>query len=269
MCKNKLPRPWSALVRILTRSATTAMEEIAALLPATQLCKKMSRLSLSVTDWAQVCLVYVQTLNPQVDSFSMSAVAVALSISRPAALTFLLDEVHTWRPITLHQDEVLGLRIVAANSGTAAMPIFKELENRGFCFKDMIVPFPHSQITDAERLLASARKSGDAAFLRYLVKNLGLVATTGHLEHIAETSAFVGDLPPGRADLEKYECSSCDAVGTTKFCTGCKVSRYCSTECQRMHWKEGGHNQECRKIQRHEKKATEERVSGAAGSSRV
>jgi len=44
-------------------------------------------------------------------------------------------------------------------------------------------------------------------------------------------------------------CSSCNkpqpSGHTFRKCTGCRTVQYCNKECQRAHWRTGGHKQEC------------------------
>lgn len=194
-----------------------------------------------------------------------SAVYVAIGMGKPAALTFLLDVVdNTGGAVQLSRKEVMSLLFLTGGGGSSAKRIFKVLESRGVNFKVMVELDEHSRIAVADLLLAFAWKSGDASLVRYLVKDLGVVATTGQLEFIIDCTDFFKELRPCRDDFKKYECVACDAVGITQLCTGCKVVRYCSTACQR-HWKAGGHIEECRRIQRHEKMVTEEDISRASG----
>ena len=48
------------------------------------------------------------------------------------------------------------------------------------------------------------------------------------------------------------DCANCGAPEGTvpgspihKPCSRCKITYYCSVRCQKQHWKEGGHNQNC------------------------
>ena len=46
------------------------------------------------------------------------------------------------------------------------------------------------------------------------------------------------------------DCANCGAPETPdgkphRMCTRCKMTFYCSTECQKTHWKTGGHKQHC------------------------
>ena len=52
---------------------------------------------------------------------------------------------------------------------------------------------------------------------------------------------------------EKYICKQCDAVSSEEefsACGQCKQVRYCSTECQRIDWTEGGHKALCNGLKR-------------------
>lgn len=44
-------------------------------------------------------------------------------------------------------------------------------------------------------------------------------------------------------------CSNCNKstseAGSRKYCGRCRKAAYCSEECQKQHWKSGGHKQEC------------------------
>ena len=49
-------------------------------------------------------------------------------------------------------------------------------------------------------------------------------------------------------------CSSCNTPqpSTRKFhqCMGCHTVQYCNKECQRAHWRTGGHKQECKRLRK-------------------
>lgn len=232
----------------------------------------ISALSLCVRLGADLSCVLDTRESPQMLT---SGVGCAILLAQPVSLSFLLDEVYTARPVHLSQMEVMYLTFLA-RLGSPAMVIFKVLESRGFSFKSLegmkspVGEGSSSVVSAADVLLAGAQKKGDAHFLRYLVKDLGLVSTAGQME---DTKDFVErqysdvDVHPHRADLTKYECATCEAIGATKICAGCKASRYCSGECQSRHWKTGGHKKECKEIQRLAKEMAENGVSGASGSS--
>ena len=48
----------------------------------------------------------------------------------------------------------------------------------------------------------------------------------------------------------KSLCAGCGAgfQGNLLSCAKCKIMKYCNTNCQKKHWKEGGHKKECKKI---------------------
>jgi hypothetical protein len=44
-------------------------------------------------------------------------------------------------------------------------------------------------------------------------------------------------------------CSACYADQSTfQFCSKCKVAAYCDSDCQKNHWKTGGHKQSCKEL---------------------
>jgi hypothetical protein len=43
-----------------------------------------------------------------------------------------------------------------------------------------------------------------------------------------------------------YMCGACSAAGASKVCTGCRMVRYCSKECQLTHWKQ--HKAQCKEV---------------------
>lgn len=69
----------------------------------------------------------------------------------------------------------------------------------------------------------------------------------GVWEHVA-ASRFHGRLLAGCCNLA---CSNLGGVSEaalrTQLCAGCRGARYCSVECQRAAWKEGGHSMVCQK----------------------
>ena len=68
--------------------------------------------------------------------------------------------------------------------------------------------------------------------------------------------------------LEKIEgtttsSSHCSACGKPKSkyqklrkCSGCHAVQYCNTECQKKHWKIGGHKKECKKLKQQQQQNT-------------
>ena len=43
-------------------------------------------------------------------------------------------------------------------------------------------------------------------------------------------------------------CALCESRNAKMRCGGCRVRWYCSKECQVLHWKGGGHKQECQAL---------------------
>ena len=57
--------------------------------------------------------------------------------------------------------------------------------------------------------------------------------------------------------------SRCSACGKPKSkyqklrkCSGCHAVQYCNTECQKKHWKIGGHKKECKKLKQQQQQNT-------------
>mmetsp|Transcript_32043 Transcript_32043/g.96434 ORF Transcript_32043/g.96434 Transcript_32043/m.96434 type:complete len:1595 (+) Transcript_32043:1276-6060(+) len=53
-------------------------------------------------------------------------------------------------------------------------------------------------------------------------------------------------------ELDGEVCAQClktGKKGSMGHCSGCRKVRYCSTSCQKHHWKRGGHKQECKLLQ--------------------
>ncbi|KAJ3290375.1 hypothetical protein HDU79_003360, partial [Rhizoclosmatium sp. JEL0117] len=44
------------------------------------------------------------------------------------------------------------------------------------------------------------------------------------------------------------KCCVCETKGPTQVCAGCQSRSYCSKDCQRSDWKEGGHKRQCKEI---------------------
>ena len=56
------------------------------------------------------------------------------------------------------------------------------------------------------------------------------------------------ELKKTRTKLALNICTICGA-GKAKACQGCGTTAYCSTECQRIDWRDRGHRKACKKIQ--------------------
>ena len=63
-------------------------------------------------------------------------------------------------------------------------------------------------------------------------------------------------------------CALCESRHAKQRCSGCRERWYCSKECQTLHWKRGGHKQECRELlQSAAEQARNDRLVNAAGRS--
>jgi TPR repeat protein len=55
---------------------------------------------------------------------------------------------------------------------------------------------------------------------------------------------------PQMAAYSKYACAFCSTVFPALLCSGCMCAYYCGGECQKKHWTEKNHKNECKKIKR-------------------
>lgn len=212
-------------------------------------------------------------------SVVLSAVSAAINsgVQQPVCLTYLLDNVYPGRPVVLSRDEMASVCASASFTGGGRKAYFEVLETRGFDFKSMSIELlsdfqyesdaPGSGASFADLLLVNVRSGGDAALLRYLVKDLGMVSTAGRLD---VSKGLLDDLVPTPVPelvgaWSKYECAACDSVGLTKMCAGCRAVRYCSKECGTRHWKTGGHRAKCKEQQRVAALTTSSSVGGSTG----
>jgi hypothetical protein len=78
------------------------------------------------------------------------------------------------------------------------------------------------------------------------------------------TGAGKGGKGKGGGDDGVRCATGCGKPGT-KRCNGCKAVFYCSVECQRIHWKENGHKEACKKTQARVAAA----MASAAGGART
>ena len=72
--------------------------------------------------------------------------------------------------------------------------------------------------------------------------------------HVVNVRVHVSKVPPA-----PLLCSTCGTPETTdrilRACKQCHTTQYCNKKCQRQHWGEGGHNKECKKECKKQKKA--------------
>lgn len=206
------------------------------------------------------------------ESIMYSALSVALKMSKSDCFAYLLDNVCLARPIELSSIEVYNLCLSATSATGDPKAFLQVLEVRGYNFK-LLKETPASDDPDGENcadvLLSAVRHSRDADLLRYAVKVLGVASTMERLHKIKNWIDGILPVSLGEAELAltKYTCVSCDAVGPTKVCTGCRAVRYCSKECSRVHWKTGGHKKECKYSELKLKRSATQTSSSAAGPS--
>lgn len=191
-----------------------------------------------------------------------SALGLALRQKQLGCLSFLLDEVLPARPVALDREETRALGyVVDAGSFREVKDVCEALRTRGFDFRKLNDCFAAREgdrcrnLFMSDWLLAKARTSERAGLLSYFVKELGLMSRKNVQEQFVNAGFFHNSPEPSAssslAPLTKFECASCNSLAATMLCSGCRVARYCSKDCSRVHWKEvGGHKKECREIQR-------------------
>lgn len=196
---------------------------------------------------------------------AVSAVSVAILFARSRCLISLLDKVPYDVSSLQYDGEILYKVALAAGRGKPAIEIYKVLKARQFNFKLLEIQKISFAKVDAQSssmadlMIKNAQRSGHTPLLRYIVKDLGLVSQGARLEaveagtrEILKVAKMLAGKPAfvPEADASKYRCVSCDKVGATSSCSRCKVTRYCSKACQRTHWLDRGHKEDCKKIMR-------------------
>ena len=80
---------------------------------------------------------------------------------------------------------------------------------------------------------------------------MNIICVLEEAEAALVTAAEHGTDPTGRNGFKCDNCNKAEYEEKRKFnrCAKCKSVRYCSKECQTTHWKKGGHNKECKRIQ--------------------
>ena len=61
----------------------------------------------------------------------------------------------------------------------------------------------------------------------------------------SNTNEIPTSLQPTRSTKLPVQCAYCAVADATKICTRCMTARYCSSECQHVHWKQ--HKPDCKK----------------------
>jgi hypothetical protein len=80
--------------------------------------------------------------------------------------------------------------------------------------------------------------------------------TQNYFDHLAGRWPAAEDSLPAEVELtsthlpvKQYKCTACgqDALHLRR-CSACRAVHYCSPECQKRHWKECGHRQQCAQL---------------------
>lgn len=155
---------------------------------------------------------------------------MAIYYGKRKCLFVLLDAVHPARPVKLKGWELLPLGKAAGSGGKGAIKTYKILAVRGFDFKALTITVFAAEdggnfntfcpgTTVADCLVCNARKSGNAAVVRYLVKELGVECSGGRMDAVG--AALVEVCAPGprpeEVDLVRLKCQSCDKLGAMFF----------------------------------------------------
>ena len=68
-----------------------------------------------------------------------------------------------------------------------------------------------------------------------------------------------------RDSKELALCGNCGSTRDLMMCRGCKQIYYCSERCQRKHWREEGHKDECNLLKEIHKSVKEEEKADREG----
>jgi hypothetical protein len=134
-----------------------------------------------------------------------------------------------------------------------------------------VLPAEHGQVLVglAGRLAGSSSSSSSSRLFGRLVGMVSQQVPESKLSD-AEVAAVLGALQhvviPEQPGCSNPRCCCMEGVSEaamqTQVCVACRGARYCSTACQRAHWK-GGHKEACKAVQA----ATEAAAEAAVGSS--
>jgi hypothetical protein len=125
----------------------------------------------------------------------------------------------------------------------------------------------HKANKDGVTAVQTAAYRGHKEIARFLIKRGADVRASSEFGTAADMAS-----EHAKADLAAYlqskaHCANpdCDGLGA-KQCNGCKVTHYCSRECQLVHWKDGGHMLVCAELKQQWKARKKEEKAKAVAA---
>ena len=123
---------------------------------------------------------------------------------------------------------------------------------------DMVLDFVKMDPSSIRKYLAkggTSRECLDRAALK-CHQGTPVAAQLREIAALADAFDALKENKATAADANAHMCRSCDRPGMEKHgdmtrvikmhkCSGCRHAYYCSKECQRTDWKQGGHKEEC------------------------
>ena len=126
---------------------------------------------------------------------------------------------------------------IAAEEGH--LPVVRFLVNSGGADENAV---NHQGIT-ALHVAARENRTSVTKFLVRKGADQGASASHAAVRGTALEASQSGGATEAAAYLERKRCAVCGVRGYTKRCARCGAVEYCSTECQKAHWRE--HKPEC------------------------